>query len=236
MTGERIQALLTRARRHRRTRGGTAAGQCRAQAGEGGVACAGATLQGILDAAQESIWLFSTDERVLLANTIALQRLGIPAAEVIGKSTLDLMPTELIRARLARCRQVIDTGQPLEFDDERAGIRFHHCFNPVFAADGRVDAIACFSRDITERTRTEALIKRQHEELRGLAIQLAQTQETERAGSRGSARRHRAAAHRASLNLKMIAHQFPDGIPPVVQTLLERSLQLVKPPGSPSVT
>ncbi len=114
-----------------------------------------ATLNGILDAAQETIWLFSTDGRVLLGNKTALQRFDKTAAELIGKHIRETVPAALADTRLAYLQLVIDTGQPLEFEDERAGIQFHHTFYPVFAADGRVEAIACFSRDITARKQAE---------------------------------------------------------------------------------
>lgn len=114
-----------------------------------------ATLSGILDAVKESIWLLNADGRVLLANATAIQRMGKPASDIVGKLTQDILSPELAAARLARYQQVIGSRQPLEFEDERAGIAFRHSFYPVFDFEGHVSAVASFSRDITERKRVE---------------------------------------------------------------------------------
>ncbi len=82
-------------------------------------------------------------------------------------------------------------------------------------------------------TDAEELIKRQRRELHGLATQLAQTQESERAHIARELH-DGVGAHLAvlSLNLNMIANQFPEGIPPGVQRLLDRSMELVDSTGN----
>jgi PAS domain S-box-containing protein len=112
------------------------------------------SLRGILDAARESIWLFSVDGVALAANVTAIARLGGPThEEVIGRSLTELLPAELARSRLLRLQEVAQTGRPVEFEDTRAGIRFEHTFYPVYRADGRVGRVAVFSRDITSHRR-----------------------------------------------------------------------------------
>jgi PAS domain S-box-containing protein len=119
-----------------------------------------ATLRGILNATSESIWLFSVDGVALAANQTALARWGRPEETVIGKSASEFLPEELARSRLARFREVAQTGLPVEFEDCRDGIRFEHTFYPVLDADGHVDRIAIFSRDVTERSRVEDSLRR----------------------------------------------------------------------------
>ncbi|MBP8260744.1 MAG: PAS domain-containing protein, partial [Verrucomicrobia bacterium] len=114
-----------------------------------------ATLRGILDATQESIWLFSPEGRMLMGNTIAFQRFGKPPADIIGKHFNEILPPELARTRLARLREVVEFARPVDFEDERCGIFFHHRFYPVLDAAGQVTSVACFSRDVTERKRSD---------------------------------------------------------------------------------
>jgi PAS domain S-box-containing protein len=117
-----------------------------------------ATLRGILNAAKESIWLFTTDGVTLLGNETALARWGKPPETIIGRPIQEALPEDLARPRLARLQEAARSG-PIEFEDCRAGIMFEHRFYPVHGADGRVDRIAAFSRDITERKRVEGALR-----------------------------------------------------------------------------
>ncbi len=125
-----------------------------------------ATLRGILNAVSESIWLFSVDGVTLSANRTALERWGRPAETVIDKPMRKFLSRDLADSRLARFQEVARSGRPVEFEDWRAGIRFEHTFYPVFGADGGVDKIAIFSRDVTETRRTEAALRESEERLR----------------------------------------------------------------------
>ena len=120
-----------------------------------------ARLRGILDATQESIWLFSRDAVVLLANAVALRRFGRTAEDVVGRRMEDILTPELAALRLAKLQQVVESNQPVEFEDERAGMNFRHNFYPVPDAAGRVVAVASFSRDITASRRNEARLREQ---------------------------------------------------------------------------
>ena len=118
-----------------------------------------ATLRGILDATKESIWLFSRDGVMLMANETALSRFGKTAEELIGKHFEEILPEELAHSRLLRLREAVESGRPVEFEDQRSGIFFQHGFYPVSDVHGRVNSVACFSRDITARKQSEGALK-----------------------------------------------------------------------------
>ncbi len=132
-----------------------------------------ATLQGILDSATESIWLFTPEGVALAGNALAFRRVGKTAEGIIGKHISELASAEVVEPRLARLRQAVESGQSLEFEDERAGSAFHHTFCPVADDEGRVECIACFSRDITDLRRSEAereaLLRQERELMEELA-------------------------------------------------------------------
>jgi PAS domain S-box-containing protein len=119
-----------------------------------------ATLRGILNAANESIWLFSADGVALMGNKTAIGRLGKPPEAVIGKAMRELVSEELARSRLECLKEVVRSQNPVEVEDIRDGIRFNHTYYPVFTDDGRVDRVAVFSRDVTERRRAAETLRR----------------------------------------------------------------------------
>lgn len=125
-----------------------------------------ATLRGILDAAKESIWLFSPDGEILLGNATAVERFGCLPSKLIGRHFSELMPAELAAARMARLREVVESGHPVEFEDERSHILFHHSFYPVLDADSRVVSIACFSRNVTRLRQAQQALRASQERLK----------------------------------------------------------------------
>ena len=127
----------------------------------------------MLNAVTESIWLLDRDGRVLLASATAAERVGLapgggcrphdarPAASASGAN----------RSR-RRFDEVVRTGEPVQFEDERAGMVFHHTLYPVRDADGRVAGVAVFSRDHTARQRAEAEVERLNAQLRARVTEL----------------------------------------------------------------
>ena len=131
-----------------------------------------ATLRGILNATQESIWLFDSDGVVRQANDIALARMGRTAEETIGRRMDQVLDTELARSRMARLREVLESRLPVEFEDRRADYSFRHTFYPVFDNAGSVSGVVSFSRDITERKRAREERERSLLEARERAAEL----------------------------------------------------------------
>jgi len=115
-------------------------------------------LKALTDAATESIWLLDR-ERVLAANFTAARRFGRTVDEVIGIAWKSALPPDLAASRAAKLEEVYRTGQPVRFEDERAGVRFDHTFYPAFDANGAVFAVAAYSRDITEQRRAEDVLR-----------------------------------------------------------------------------
>jgi len=109
------------------------------------------TLRGILNATRESIWLFSAEGVALAANGTALARWRKPPEEIIGKSITEYTPGPLGEARLAQIRAVAQSGKPLNFEDERDGLRFEHNLYPLPGEGGRVERVVVYSRDVTQR-------------------------------------------------------------------------------------
>ena len=139
------------------------------------------TLRGILDAATESIWLLTVEGVALAANDTALSRIGLPRQQVIGRALHEVMSEDLARSRAQRLREVARTRARVEFEDSRAGMRLEHTFYPVFGADGRVDRVVAYSRDVTLRKQAEERLLQSRLDLKALAARALEAREDEQA-------------------------------------------------------
>ncbi len=119
-----------------------------------------ATLRGILDATDESVWLIGADCTILSANATALKRVGRQAEEIFGKTIGEITEPKVAERRSACIRQVVETKQPLEVEDERDGMMFRHHYYPVLDSSGRIDRVVVYSRDITQSKRAEETLHR----------------------------------------------------------------------------
>ena len=131
-------------------------------------------LQGILDATQESVWLFSPNGEILMANPTALARIGLKESDTIGRNFSEFVPAELHESRMCRLREAVNTAKPVEFEDSRGGTMFHHSLYPVRDGEGRVASIVSFSRDITQSKRVELALRASEEKYRILFQNMAE--------------------------------------------------------------
>ena len=118
------------------------------------------TLRTLIDAAVESIWLVSVEGEVLAVNETATRRLGLTPEDVLGKKWQTLVSAELAAARTEKGNEILRTGQPISWEDQRGEIVFEHFACPVRDEQGAITAFALFSRDVSERRAAEAALRR----------------------------------------------------------------------------
>jgi len=115
--------------------------------------------QAVLNAITESVLLIDPQGTILALNQTAAQRLGGSVAQLVGSRLHDLpadvLPRPLLEARMAHVDEVVRSGKPVRFEDEREGRRFDHSLYPVLDAQGNTVYIVIFAQDITERKRAE---------------------------------------------------------------------------------
>ncbi|MHB0878176.1 MAG: PAS domain-containing hybrid sensor histidine kinase/response regulator [Anaerolineae bacterium] len=113
------------------------------------------TLQSVLDASTESVFMMDPDGVVLATNETAAVRLGVRASDLIGRRIYDFHPPDLAGSRRAQVSRAVQSGKPLRFEDQRAGMWLDSAVYPIRNAQGQVDRIAIYGTDITERTRAQ---------------------------------------------------------------------------------
>jgi PAS domain S-box-containing protein len=112
-------------------------------------------LEAIFNATTESIHLIDTQGTVLMANEYTSRRLGTTVEELVGRPIFDFFPPEVTGRRKENIRQVTSSGQALTVLDQRDGHSFESSLWPMKNADGDVDRIAIFCKEVTERVTAE---------------------------------------------------------------------------------
>jgi PAS domain S-box-containing protein len=127
------------------------------------------TASALINASPESALLVDTQGKVLAANEIAAQRLHTTVSQLIGSRAIEFFPPHVAASRSAHLEEVVRTGQPAHFEDERSGRLMDNYIQPVCDAGGSVIRLAIFGYDVTERKQVEeqrarlaALEERQH--------------------------------------------------------------------------
>jgi PAS domain S-box-containing protein len=124
-----------------------------------------ATARGLLDATQESLLLLDKEGIIIAVNQTAARRHQRTPEEITGTNRFDLLPQNLRESRKAHFNNVLQTGNPADFEDERDGMVFHHIYYPVRDKTGAIIGVAIFAQDITDRKHMEDEMKRNVEEL-----------------------------------------------------------------------
>jgi two-component system sporulation sensor kinase A len=126
------------------------------------------TAWALLNAPPDPMLLLDPDVIIVNLNEAAAQGLGKSRDELIGVCALDMFPPEVAQHRRARLEQVILSGQPVRFEDQRAGRWFDQSVYPIFSAQGEVVRVAVLARDVTERKRAEQQLRESEARARAL--------------------------------------------------------------------
>ena len=128
-------------------------------------------LWSVLNATQETIYMFDADGIILMSNSTGLKRIKKTADQLIGHHFSEFIPPNVARLRQLKFDEVKRTGKQLKFEDERDGRIYAHNFFPVFK-DDQLTSIVTYSRDITIRKKAEANLKESEDRFRTIAESL----------------------------------------------------------------
>jgi PAS domain S-box-containing protein len=124
------------------------------------------TAWALLNAPADVALLVEPDGTVVALNEAAAKSLGKSLDELVDACALDLFPPDVAECRRAQVNQVILSGQPVRFEDEREDRWFDNSVYPVLDAQGKVVRLAVLAHDITERKKTEKALRDHVERLR----------------------------------------------------------------------
>jgi PAS domain S-box-containing protein len=120
-------------------------------------------------------YIFDKKGRFVFVNQSLLDLWGLKLEDAVGKDFYDLKyPDELAERLQRQIQQVFDSNSGLTDETPYtsptgAGGYYEYIFRPVFGRDGKVEAVAGSTRDITEHKRVEEELRQSREDLRVLA-------------------------------------------------------------------
>jgi PAS domain S-box-containing protein len=123
-------------------------------------------LRAILEASPESAFLMGIDGRFLMGNKMTALRVKTDIETLINLNLYDFLPPDVAESRKKKVQQAIETGEPVQFEDERFGRIILNSIYPIYGKDNQVNRLAVFGLDITERKRAEEERERLIVELR----------------------------------------------------------------------
>jgi PAS domain S-box-containing protein len=126
------------------------------------------TARALLDAPTESAFLLDTSGKILALNKTAEERLANYDSQLIGKNVFHLFNRDVARQRLKYHRQVVRTGKPVQYIDQRENRWFQTQVIPILDSKGEAASIALYSRDITELKKNEAELEQHRNHLEEL--------------------------------------------------------------------
>jgi PAS domain S-box-containing protein len=129
-------------------------------------------LRTVVDGIDEAVYAKDERSRFLLVNSTVARRLGRPAAVILGKSLVDLSPTESARRTMEDDRDIMGKGVARSYEEVFAFGGVNQTVlttkTPFRDESGRVVGLVGISRDITERRRNEEAIEESQRRFRAI--------------------------------------------------------------------
>jgi len=123
----------------------------------------------LAESTRDIIYVVDASGAVVYANRAAVQCIGIPHPDIVGKGQTDLFPPDMAESHFAKIRHVMNTGNILEEDElfqfgpNQVWLRVH--LIPLYDDAGRIESVMGVCHNITDRKRGEQVLQQAHDDL-----------------------------------------------------------------------
>ena len=125
-------------------------------------------IRALLAAVNAGLVQLDRDGTILEINESNAGDFNLTRAQARGRCVWDFFTPEVAERRRRIIDGVFVGGRPARVRDERDGLKFDYCIQPVIGADGAVDSVVVYSQEITERVRTEDALRQREARLRSI--------------------------------------------------------------------
>ena len=122
----------------------------------------------LFNATEEVALLMEREGIILVANENAARLYGIPVERLPGRSIYDLIPPDRVESSKEKVRTVAKTRKPVRFEGKLGEKVFENSLYPVLDNRRKVERIAIYVRDITEKKRLQAILHQTEEKYRNI--------------------------------------------------------------------
>lgn len=127
----------------------------------------------LLESCPDAVELFNVDGFIIYINNAAAQRFEKSADELLGSNIWNLYPPSKTAHRKTVVNKATNSGFPVQFTDRFEDQWVDVLICPLPGPDGKIEAVATYTQDITRQVQAE-------ERLKLVSLQLFTNQEDER--------------------------------------------------------
>jgi PAS domain S-box-containing protein len=124
------------------------------------------TARALMNSSMESMFLMSSDGKVITANETAARRLGYTVEMLIGKSGLEMFGPEMWRRRQEQMEEAAARGDVIRVRDSRGELEFDASICPILDETGTVQRFAVCGRDISDLVEAMTALRQSEERFR----------------------------------------------------------------------